>query len=70
MTPTPDDFAEAQIDELWRRILVGEDAAEVLADLDRRHAVRRAAFDAERARLQAEIDACTVRMLALEGRLH
>ena len=67
--PTHDDFAEAQLDELWRRILGGEDAAEVLADLERRDAERRAWFAAERERLQAEIDACTVRMLACRGGL-
>jgi len=32
-------------------------------------AARQAAFDAEGERLQAEIDACTVTMLACQGRL-
>ncbi|MBP6319422.1 MAG: hypothetical protein KA431_14965 [Rubrivivax sp.] len=61
--------AEAQIDELWRRILRGEDPDAVVAELAQRDAVRRAAFEAERERLQAEIDACSVRMLACQGRL-
>ena len=62
--------AEALVRELWIRILAdGEPLEAVLADFEQRRAAHQAAFDAEGERLQAEIDACTVTMLACQGRL-
>lgn len=66
--PRSDDLAAA-LAEIWRRILGdGEDAGAVLADLAQRDAERRAVFERERARLQAEIDACAAVVTRHEGR--
>jgi hypothetical protein len=46
------------LDELFRRILGGEDPAAINADFDRRRAARRAEFDRQIAELQAKIDEC------------
>lgn len=54
--------------EVWNRVMRGEDVDAVLADLAQRDAERRAAFAAERARLQAEAGYYGAIVARYEGR--
>jgi hypothetical protein len=71
--PDPQDEALtrllAEFDELTRRILAGEDAGTVLAELEHRAADRRLAIETRAAEIQAEADALTAAILRHEGRL-
>ena len=60
---------ENDLDDLMCRILRGEDVDAVLAEFEHRDDERRAWYEAERARLQLEIDCATAVILRHEGRL-